>query len=1149
MAQTVVGQVPTINIDSDYYIPSNTYTNIIYNGDVGNVYLPSLNNVILGQIFKIINIGSGILTINASNDIQLDNVTVSTSKLLDVNTSATLIASDKWYLIAITASSTSGGSSFNIDPIAIGIDAGATSQNPYAIAIGYSAGSNNQQSNAIAIGSNAGLNSQAQSAIAIGTNAGLLQGEYAIAIGKNAGNSNQPANSIIINATGTALNATGSGLFVAPIRSGDGSNVLYYDNISAEITYGADITTTLIEDNIKINDDMSMTLNSLQEVVTTSVSDKSMAYASGYTKNTLNYTFGNANEPLFIAVGDKMHYSAGDVWYKISDNAYNSITWNGNMWVATTPTTLSYSYDGKNWTESFTNTLNFKFVYYGDKWIAGGSGVVYSYDGINWIDMSMTPINNIAWNGNMYIAIEPNMTIIPGKIYYSNNGINWTDTGATINNGSSIIWNGNMWLIGGDNIKYSVDGINWTDVTSPINNVKTIAWNGNMFVIGGGGIAYSYNGINWTVASNISCNTIVWNGKWLAGGPGNLQYSYNGKNWIESVNIGNVDNIAYNAAQYPGKITFPQNKILAGGGPGIKYSYDGKTWSSVGVTGFDPSEWIYKLAYNNIWLASTYNSRLYYSYDGLQWFNTFLISSVISYITSFAYGDGKWIAASNTVFNFPNNMLFSYDGINWIFKGSPLRSINIHYNKLWILAGIDNINDTKFAYSYDGNNWTISNLIVDWVWTIASNDNIYLAACSGEVVYSYDGKVWYTISSLSGDTYYYAVAWNGNMWLLGGDVNDLYYSYDGINWTIIEGVVTATVSDIKWIGDKWVLTIDNNTNNIRYSYNGFTWFNADSFADTAYSICWNNPSQGFVKIQQPSIAVGNDISYSKDGINWQIVKKNFNGKAVAWNGNMWVAVANNKIAYSTDGLEWTINNVNTDCNAICWTGNVWVVVGGGTNKLIYSFDGLEWLTPIGEYFPGAGSAVFYNGQYVMAVGNSTTYYASTDGINWTAGTLTGLTSARCITARGTRWFIGGDGTNKLIYSNNLTTWTAVTNTLDNYIAAIFCNGPQMIAIGSGTPSIKYSTDGLTWSNAIDSLNTIGLAVTWNSQLWIAGYNNALQYSHDGIKWYTSQSYPTFGVASNPKVGFPSIESKLSVKELAIATPSAYNTIVSPTFSL
>jgi hypothetical protein len=141
--------------------------------------------------------------------------------------------------------------------VAMGYGAGNDEQGAYAVAMGYGAGQISQQSQAIAIGNLAGKRSQGQRAVAMGDSAGKTtqgeyavamgylagetsQGDYAVAIGNGAGSSSQPAKTIILNAATQSLNATGTqpGLYINSIRNDTGTNMLYYDPTSKEITYG-----------------------------------------------------------------------------------------------------------------------------------------------------------------------------------------------------------------------------------------------------------------------------------------------------------------------------------------------------------------------------------------------------------------------------------------------------------------------------------------------------------------------------------------------------------------------------------------------------------------------------------------------------------------------------------------------------------------------------------------------------------------------------------------------------------------------------------------------------------------------------------------------------------------------------------------------
>jgi len=96
----------------------------------------------------------------------------------------------------------------------------------------------------IAIGMGAGSRNQGTGAVALGIGAGnYTQGSNSIAIGTYSGYTGQASNSIIINASGTQVdNTISNSCIITPIRdSGTGSNKLFYNSTSGEITYGPTI--------------------------------------------------------------------------------------------------------------------------------------------------------------------------------------------------------------------------------------------------------------------------------------------------------------------------------------------------------------------------------------------------------------------------------------------------------------------------------------------------------------------------------------------------------------------------------------------------------------------------------------------------------------------------------------------------------------------------------------------------------------------------------------------------------------------------------------------------------------------------------------------------------------------------------------------
>ena len=147
---------------------------------------------------------------------------------------------------AVAIGYNAGNQGQQMNAIAIGNSAGYYSQLNNTVAIGNNAGYHEQGSNSVAIGNSAAYTQQNQQSVAIGYQSGQInQGAYSIAIGANAGQTNQASNTIVLNANSSWLGdntystTTSGGFFASPIRNSSGTNVLYYNPTSNEITYGS----------------------------------------------------------------------------------------------------------------------------------------------------------------------------------------------------------------------------------------------------------------------------------------------------------------------------------------------------------------------------------------------------------------------------------------------------------------------------------------------------------------------------------------------------------------------------------------------------------------------------------------------------------------------------------------------------------------------------------------------------------------------------------------------------------------------------------------------------------------------------------------------------------------------------------------------
>jgi hypothetical protein len=264
-------------------------------------------------------------------------------------------------------------------------------------------------------------------------------------------------------------------------------------------------------------------------------------------------------------------------------------------------------------------------------------------------------------------------------------------------------------------------------------------------------------------------------------------------------------------------------------------------------------------------------------------------------------------------------------------------------------------------------------------------------------------------------------------------------------------------------------------------------------------------------------------------------------KAVAWNGDKWLAVGNRGpqnqavttgiIAVSEDGVDWTITEgFSTGISCVSWDGNEWFV--GSTNgNVMVSKDGFQWrttdedtsgtltiATPI--VLPILGGDLNTVQSIVVGSGNPTSVIRSYDNTNWINQVLTDNKKSYTNQVRktfygvvwsGTKWVIVGDrdvtGKSMCVSSNGID-WTYPISTLENG-RDIAYGGGLYVAVGtslSSTGKLVTSTDAETWTSRTCPLSGL-TCVGYNGTKWVAGGPGGIIYSTDGLTWTQSTTCP------------------------------------------
>lgn len=269
-------------------------------------------------------------------------------------------------------------------------------------------------------------------------------------------------------------------------------------------------------------------------------------------------------------------------------------------------------------------------------------------------------------------------------------------------------------------------------------------------------------------------------------------------------------------------------------------------------------------------------------------------------------------------------------------------------------------------------------------------------------------------------------------------------------------------------------------------------------------------------------------AYSDDGgTTWASMTVGASVPIVKSNGSMFIAIGGNAttgVGYSsTDGVTWTVqasfasawNLASTDPRAAVWTGSRFIAVG--YNKSVYSTDGITWTA--GTLTGGIdATSITSSGGLNAVLGDSSGYLLTTSdgGVTWsqvtTFRTMWGLTPITDLIWTGSAYIaVGPKG--KCARSTDGTNWSMVSLTsvlFGGSVHQLALSGGNVIAAGT-TGAVLRSTDhGATWSQL-----SIVASAPANRQLPVVsghhdgttyrmvGHNGVLLESTNGLDWALS----------------------------------------------
>ena len=298
----------------------------------------------------------------------------------------------------------------------------------------------------------------------------------------------------------------------------------------------------------------------------------------------------------------------------------------------------------------------------------------------------------------------------------------------------------------------------------------------------------------------------------------------------------------------------------------------------------------------------------------------------------------------------------------------------------------------------------------------------------------------------------------------------------------------------------------------------------DSYVSDNFGTSWPTlAGQGFLSVLAGDKFIGADnsqnIKSSTDGVNWFTRHTNgiFNPYTIlAWNTDVYVAIATNEAVYSTDGITWSLATGlgSNSLKAAVWGGGQFITVGD-FGQLSSSSDGITW-SGIGSIgYSDTLRSLVWDGTQFIAVGDSGVIYTSSNGVSWTLRTSTVVTNLTSIARNRTTMVAVGDA-GTVVTSTNGILW--VDQTLGAGLSAynltgISWTGTEFIAVGNdgaGNSIIASSSSGYGAWSTITTPTSINLyALTCGNMRWTSTTAQVITSN--------LQNYP---ITSNYTVSYP-----------------------------
>ena len=703
----------------------------------------------------------------------------------------------------------------------------------------------------------------------------------------------------------------------------------------------------------------------------------------------------------------------------------------------------------------------------------GADGDFSYFEGTIYDDSSSyTTLNAAAYGVGKFVVV-----VNKGVVLQSEDGVTWSESsiGAGVND--ITFGNSKFVAVGYSHVYYSTDGgVSWEEGTGVENTLYRVTYGNGMFVgVGKGVTYYSKDGISWTKGSSDAFDSTDADGyetfKVIAYGAGrfilysnfcNTYYSTDGISWTRGSNNYGFD--------------FWLNDIVYG----YCEKYDDYRFAGVGTTGVDGKGVIAA------------------SYDGVNW--SYNVSDTAEEFTSITYdGNNTYVIVGTN-----GDIRYSQDG-------------GITY---YTLSGPSDGDEHDYADVVYGDHKYVA---ISRVPGASANYICYFSAYLAENVINNDGDITLTsfpfcISGIAGPNTQQPIGYHITV-----SPNEKYETEDSVGNTKIINKDSEIYSEYFDISDKLYLEFSPGNidleNNVMYTITVTVSMNSGLTAEATltFIVSWDDleyepnaeisfDSETYSTYLRPYCEIDVDkLEFSLGETNAGIVDQDF---LEYYNGMFIAGGVGGKVTYSEDGVNWEVASNRLDLKAIAYGD------GRKIAKLVTAVNGVP---VVHEYYSGNVIVGISSGGYLRFSedgkmwGFATYKTEDEDGNEITVPYQTHAVFSYSVTdiTYGNGMFVAVGGRGQVYATEDFKTWIPATGTGSQQLKSVTYDNGMFVAVGdSGT--IIYSKDGKEWVSAGpitaeqangSIINPSFNSVTYGNGMFVAvGYSGGTAYSYDGKLW-------------------------------------------------